>query len=123
MKNLVKADKRELYKEQPFTWYGRYNVPYKLKDMEDRHLFFTVRMIWNHAMPEEARTHEYRKYQFGSRYTPEYMKSALIHMIPELLNRDQSEWPKQWIDQLNGMIAWLNRNNMLPKPLQLLERK
>lgn len=54
--------------------------------MDTRHMFNTVSMIWNHAMPDAARTHNYIRHSFTG-YSAEYMKTAIRVMLPMLLVR------------------------------------
>ena len=56
--------------------------------MRTGQLFNTLSMIWNHTMPDDAKTHRYKRYSFNSFYTPEYFKLAIRNVIHELLNRD-----------------------------------
>ena len=58
------------------------------KQMATRHLFYTLRMIWNHSMPKEARIEPYRRYRFGERHSPEYLKVAIVAIGTELAARD-----------------------------------
>lgn len=70
-----------------FRWRSAGGDFHLIHQMETRHLFFTVKMIWNHSMPLEARSQAYRSYHFGPFYTNDYMLRALAAMCPELLNR------------------------------------
>lgn len=75
-------------------------------NMVTRHLFFTLRMIWNHAMPAEARVGDnIQLYSFGPAYTEEYMRHAIAHIGTELLTRTDIQ--PAWQKQLDKMQAWL----------------
>jgi len=57
----MKIDKRNKLKHK-YMWRdtdGHFHDP---KSMETRHVFFTLRMIWNHHAPLEARIEPYRRY-------------------------------------------------------------
>ena len=60
---------------------------HKLATMETRHLFYTLRMIWNHTMPESVKLRPYQHYCFSPFYTAEYMQQAILHIGRELLQR------------------------------------
>jgi hypothetical protein len=74
-------------------------------EMETRHVFYTLLMIWNHTMPIEARTEGYKEYTFSSFYTPEYMAKAVYAHVEELATR--RDMLPQWTVKLNHMTAWL----------------
>lgn len=73
--------------------------------METRHLFFTVRMIWNHRMPPVARSMSYKRYTFGPEYTPAYLAQAIRKMIPELLSREDMQ--ADWMAEINRWLVYL----------------
>lgn len=70
-----------------FEWRDREGNFHKPENMETRHLFYTLRMIWNHSMPEEFRLTPYNSYRFGDFYTDEYMKRAIRNIAAELTKR------------------------------------
>lgn len=78
--------------------------------METRHLFYTVRMIWNHTMPVQAQTATFKRYAFGPRYTKEYMLEAIRAMVPELGTR--TDLTPGWAAELQQMINWLARQQL-----------
>jgi hypothetical protein len=81
---------------------GTFTAP---KDMETRHLFYTVRMIWNHVVPMEMQVgHGIKLYRFPDFYTGDYMRRAARQMLPELNGRrDIQKWMQR---ELNQMAAW-----------------
>lgn len=83
MKNLP-VEKRELCE---FMWKDRHNVFHAPFQMETSYLYNTIRMIWNHSMPEEFKLTPYRIYSFGPFYTPEYMRQAVRAFLNELTTR------------------------------------
>lgn len=102
-----------------FRWRDREGNFHLPQDMETRHLFYVTEMIWNHFMPEEATTRPYRRYSFGSFYTPYYMKMALWHCIPIVLARTDRT---PYMDKtLEFMMQWIGRNRgRLSEPLRSL---
>jgi hypothetical protein len=93
-----------------FRWrdrQGRFNEP---REMATRHLFHTISMIWNHVMPEDAATHEFRRYQFSAFYTPAYMKNAVRVMLAELLTRSDLTGSQR--ERLNWMRAYVTAQDV-----------
>ena len=68
------------------------------KDMDTRHLFFTIRMIWNNFCPEELQHPPIRMYCFAPFYTREYLKEAVKQCHLELMTRtDLTEYMKGFL--------------------------
>lgn len=82
-------------------------------EMETRHLFFTIRMIWNHTMPEMYRSKHYRHYRLGSFYTQEYLLSAIHALLGELsLRKDiHPSWQVD-IDSMRHFAAKLKHQQL-----------
>ena len=70
-----------------FRWRTRRNQWLRPADMETRHLFNTVKMVWNHSAPYDLQFRPFRQYTFGPTYTAEYMKQAVNAMVAELQTR------------------------------------
>lgn len=88
-----------------FRWKPRQEPEIAVADMSTRHLFFTVRMLWNNFMPDPARVGDVRLYRFGSHYTREYMADAIRAMVPEL-ERREANLHDDWKQQLSKMRGW-----------------
>jgi len=72
--------------------------------MQTRHLFFTIRMIWNASCPEHLQLHPFQGYTFPMYYSKKYMIEGLQNLIPELATRDDmTPYMKK---QLLKMIEW-----------------
>lgn len=71
-----------------FTWRDRHGEFHDPKDMHTKHLFHTLRMIWNHSAPEYLKVHPFQKYKFPEFYTSDYMGAAVSAMYHELSKRD-----------------------------------
>lgn len=99
-----------------FRWIDRERKLWAPADMETRHLFHTVSMIWNHGMPEDAATHDYNRYHFDPEiYTSAYFRTAVMMMLPELAKRD--DMLPAWLARLRFMKAYLAKHpNLLPAP-------
>lgn len=70
-----------------YYWKDRHDVQHYIPDMSTGHLFYTVRMIWNHSAPEEARFYPYKRYNFSDYHTPEYICERIPLMLQELARR------------------------------------
>ena len=89
---------------ETFRWRDRAGNLQAPSTMATRHLFFTLRMIWNHTMPASARLPG-NLYTFSSYYKPAYMKDAIRALTTELATREDMQ--PDWKDQLTFMIDWL----------------
>lgn len=71
-------------------------------NMEDTHLFFTLRLIWNSMMPLELSVGTYKSAYFKpTLYTTDYWKGFLPVLYAELHSR--SELPRRYKEQLANM--------------------
>lgn len=84
-----------------FLWRTRAGEDLRVNEMETRHLFYTLKMIWNHSAPEEFKIKPYKKYIFSDFYTNEYILKAVKAMIYELRKREDIEL---YLHDLNLMI-------------------
>ena len=87
------------------TWKTREGKTLKITEMESRHLFFSVRMIWNHRAPDELRIRPYKRYNLLA--PANYLLPRLAAMLSELRRRIESgdtEIKKVWIDDLRFMF-------------------
>ena len=87
--------------------------------METRHLFFTLRLIWNHTRPIEEIMDivEGNLYTLGPFYTKDYLAQAARAIGKELAGRHDIQ--PQWMGQLITMRRiWEIRNEdqRHPKP-------
>lgn len=70
-----------------FLWRDRMGTYHKPEDMTTQHLFFTVRMVWNHVCPVRLQIHPFKQYNFSSYYTDEYLKKSVYVLSRELSTR------------------------------------
>lgn len=70
--------------------------------MQTTHLFFTLRMIWNHAMPSSMNVgRNIKRWTFGARHDGRYMRSAIVHIGAELFARsDLPAWMQRELDEM-----------------------
>lgn len=94
-----------------FKWCDRTGVVHEPKAMATRHLFYTLRMIWNHTMPAPAHTPGgFTLYAFGPHYTVPYLKEAIKHLAGELATRDDIQ--PAWLAELDRMGNWLGTRQL-----------
>lgn len=84
----MNLQKRESDLVTSFQWRERTGDLHNIKDMTTSHLFFTLRMIWNHSVPRDMQIEPYKKYHFSSFYTVEYLTKAVREISRELVKRD-----------------------------------
>lgn len=92
--------------DSAFRWRTKTGEYLKPIDMETRHLFYTLRMIWNHSMPFDAKLRPYNHYNFGPFYTPSYVQKAIICIGEELMGR--TDLKAAWIRDLHRMAQYLH---------------
>ncbi|QIG68910.1 hypothetical protein EVB71_058 [Rhizobium phage RHph_Y55] len=86
---------------RPFRWRDRTGQDRLPEEMETRHLFFTVCMIWNHHMP--VKTHaNYNRYTFGPYHNERYLQTAIRMLLPVLIMRKDR---KPFMDARLKMMA------------------
>jgi hypothetical protein len=93
-----------------FRWRDSTGVFHDPAGMATRHLFFTLRMIWNHSMPASARLYPFKGYTFGSFYGRQYMLDAVKALAVELSTR--KDITADWQRQLDHMVAWLSTHQV-----------
>lgn len=95
-----------------WAWRTRFGEYIQPVDMETRHLFCTLRMIWHNRMPRDAwiMTNP-RLYNFGSMYSDEYMKFGILAMAIELAKR--KDLTQEWTNQLDQMIRYVATNKYI----------
>lgn len=66
-------------------------------EMETRHVWFTLRMIWHHTVPPRMYLGRFRRYRFGEFYSDAYFRTAIQQLYMELLVRDdmKPEWRRE----------------------------
>lgn len=82
---------------------GQFHYP---ANMPTRHLFYTLRMIWNNFMPSEARVGSVNLYEFGRFYSRAYLADSIYRIAEELAKRDDMN--ADWSAQLAAMRRWFD---------------
>jgi hypothetical protein len=107
VKDLL-GNKKEI--ENRFQWKDKKGNNHNPEQMGTYHLFCTLRMVWNHYMPEDAKIWTYNQYTFGSFYTNDYMKNAVLKLGYELNVRNDIK--HEWQKDIDLMIDYLNKNDI-----------
>jgi hypothetical protein len=115
MMNDLTVQKREVIPEPNWvaipgwTWQARIEGPMLPKKMETRHLFMTLRMIWNHTMPRHMNVgHKIARYELSAKYTNAYLRVAITQIGLELFTRQ--DMTPTWTKQLHEMARWFTRD-------------
>lgn len=108
MSDSIKDDIEELNAISAFQWVDHEGVRHDPQQMNTHHLFYTLRMIWNHSAPSQLKIRPYKKYtHFKKMYTNAYMKLAVKAIILELAQRPWEE-KKHYTEQLDYMYRIIN---------------
>lgn len=106
-KEISKQENRQV--TDKFKWRDRKGNFHYPKGMKTRHLFFTLRMIWNHTMP--LKFMPFKMYYFSDFYTPAYFAKAIYHLTVELMKRHDLE-PIQ-VKTIELMIDYLKTEQII----------
>lgn len=93
----------------------------RIPDMNTHHIFFAIRMIFNHTVPKEHATGPHRRYNLQN-HGAQIRRFVLIAMLQELIRRPDR--PKWMDDELGHMADTVNHllNGRMP-PLKLRPSK
>ena len=94
---------KTLSMKNDFRWRDQSGNFHNPNEMETRHLFYTLRMIWNHTMPENLRITSYIAHEFIDFYSATYMSNAVKAIGRELLTRNDIKL--QWRNELDFMAS------------------
>lgn len=90
----------------PLYWETQEGVSMTFESMQTTHLFYALRMIYNHYVPEPYRIRPYTKYNLTCISAEQWRKAAQC-MAKELSLR--SDLPGKLQQQLNYIIATVQR--------------
>jgi len=97
-----------------FKWRDRKGGMHSPADMGTAHVFFTLRMIWNHSAPEHLKLRPFRQYtSFGAHYSPDYMRRAIKALVAEASGRDDLR--PEWAADIRWMIETATEFAAAPK--------
>lgn len=72
--------------KQSFVWNDAFGKSYPVGNMDTHHLFYSVRMLWNHLLPAHVQMKPFKKKAIGNPHS-EYWKQAMAVMWRVLLDR------------------------------------
>lgn len=106
MAELIKTGTRSV--SDPYRWRDRQGNFFLPSEMETRHLFFTLRMIWNNHFPSHMHVGEVTLYRFPRRYTRQYFEATVYYLGRELVTRRDMapEWEAQWKQMQSWFPDW-----------------
>lgn len=82
-------------RELEAVWVTQEGEVMRFEDMSTSHLFFSIRMIYNHTAPPALQIHGCRRYHFD--WPAEMRRLGLKLLIAELAKRPKNELkPWQW---------------------------
>ena len=87
-----------------FKWITKYGERLSPKEMSTGHVFYSLRMLWNHTVPQEKRLRPYKEYAFRNP-NEEYWRKAVLNLLYELSTRD--DVAQFMIDDLVSMARHL----------------
>lgn len=86
-----------------YQWRDRKGVKHFPSDMETRHIFYVLAMIWHHKMPSEAKLFPRNRYTFGPYYTDEYFLKSIVILSCELFTRtDLTPFQKECLAKMKA---------------------
>lgn len=111
---LIEYDKPKDVSIDNFLWRTAKEGWIKPSMMETRHLFFSLRMVYNNFVPKQYRHPPVRLYYFDRQiYTNKYMKVAIEAFIIELSKRDDlTPYYKKGLQYIRSGIEALQRGRI-----------
>ena len=85
-KNLTSANPTTPDKYVGPMWLDQYGTPHPVHSMRTSHLFFVIRMLWNHSAPEHLQLRPFKRYRIHR--SPEYIAGILPVIYDQLMTRD-----------------------------------
>lgn len=95
-----------------WQWRSRDGQMHYPEQMATRHLFYTLRMIWNHRMP--VKFGPFQPYDFAGFYSDAYFKEAIVNLSRELAVRKDLTPDMEKV--LAGMVEYLKKPQLEVKP-------
>lgn len=88
-----------------YKWRDRHGVMHRVEDMETRHLFHVVRMVWDHSMPRKWQTKFPNRYKFPEFYSAGYMALTVRLCLPALFHRrDLTPEMEYWLKYMHDKL-------------------
>ena len=103
----TKVDKfSALDRDDGFRWVDQRRNHHRVEDMGTRHLFNTLKMLWNHSAPPDLQFRPFRQYQFvGIHARLDYQRAAVVRIGQELAARDLTRAQQAVLQQMEDRLA------------------
>ena len=87
---IEKSDKLEKSDKvaKDFIWVDQTGISHTLESMTTHHVFYTIKMIWNHVVPPELQLKPFKQYNLGPQFTNKFCRRAVDALLAELKTRD-----------------------------------
>ncbi len=89
--------------QKPFVWVTHKGKSMSVRQMATEHLFYTIRMLYNHSVPPFLRVGEFVRYPDVSRWPIDYRRKASAAMFKEFNRRSDCE--RADIHEIDDMMA------------------
>ena len=90
--------------------------------MNTHHLFYSIRMIFNHTVPAEHATGPHRKYNLKD-HSAEMRRFVLVAMLQELVTRpDRPRWMDNELAHMADTVNHLLNGRMPPLKLRSTQK-
>jgi hypothetical protein len=100
---------QKLEDQEPFVWETNDGNFLELRNMATPHLFYTLRMIFNHSVPPAFRVGEFRRRANIDRWPLDYREQAGHEIRGELRKRaDLDPWMKGEVQDMVANAAYLD---------------
>lgn len=101
---------RQAAPKGPFLWLTHGGLLLRPKDMATPHLYYALRMIFNHSVPEEFRTpeslHSVKQYNDVPKWSRSYRKAAIDALAGELRVRNARN-PNELTPAMQDGLRWM----------------
>lgn len=90
---------------EEYKWRDKKGEFHRIDDMETRHIFHVVRMVWDHSMPPGHQTSFPNRYRFPEFYSEPYMALTVRLMLPVLFHRrDLQPYMEYWLQFMHDRL-------------------
>jgi hypothetical protein len=98
--------------ECPFIWETEGGERLTPQEMRTSHLFYAVRMIFNHTAPATHQIAGCQRYNGPERWPIEYRRQALAAFIGELKTRKLESWMIKQFEHMRQAYAELEQKRL-----------
>ncbi len=103
MNDAILRRRKASAKARPFMWITHKGKAMLPRDMATPHLFYTIRMLYNHSVAPVFRIGDFKRYNDVPKWPLSYRERAMTNLENEFLKRDDAEQSE--LDEYNDMLA------------------